>query len=242
MSAWMNSVYTCWFTNTVYVWFRCILMYFAARFSIGLLLMASIHSSILIHGVLSRVARLLRWCIISYWNLWLDFYLQLRWQTVPWHASTKPLTRKIRCWEFWSMKLFQQNYGYIFNGMFLYEIIIQDSICPLNHIITTFQLLSSQHRELLEMNCPYSMVVHDDVIKWKHFPRYWPFVRGIHRSPVNSPHKGQWRGAFMFSLIFVWINGWVINREAGDLRRYRAHYDVTVMPSHTMELTWFICS
>ena len=40
--------------------------------------------------------------------------------------------------------------------------------------------------------------VHDDVIKWKHFPRYWPFVRGIHRSPVNSPHKGQWRGALMF--------------------------------------------
>ena len=31
---------------------------------------------------------------------------------------------------------------------------------------------------------------HDDVIKWKHFPRYWPFVRRIHRSPVNSPHKG----------------------------------------------------
>ena len=30
---------------------------------------------------------------------------------------------------------------------------------------------------------------HDDVIKWKHFPRYWPFVRGIHRSPVNSPHR-----------------------------------------------------
>ena len=42
---------------------------------------------------------------------------------------------------------------------------------------------------------------HDDVIEWKQFPRYWPFVRGIHRSPVNSLHKGQWRGAFMFSLI-----------------------------------------
>ena len=53
--------------------------------------------------------------------------------------------------------------------------------------------------------------------------------RGIHRSPVNSPHKDQWRGALMFSLICVWINGWVNNREAGDLRRYRAHYDVTVM-------------
>ena len=25
---------------------------------------------------------------------------------------------------------------------------------------------------------------HDDVIKWKHVPRYWPFVRGFHRSPV----------------------------------------------------------
>ena len=71
--------------------------------------------------------------------------------------------------------------------------------------------------------------MHDDVIKWKYFPRYWPFVRWIHRSPVISPHKGQWRGALIFSLIYVWINGWVNNREAGDLRRYRAHYDVIVM-------------
>ena len=47
--------------------------------------------------------------------------------------------------------------------------------------------------------------------------------------PVNSPHKGQWRGVLMFSLIYVWINGWVNNREAGDLRRHRSHYDVNVM-------------
>ena len=73
------------------------------------------------------------------------------------------------------------------------------------------------------------MFIHDDVIKWKHFPRYWPFVRRIHRSPVNSPHKGQWREALIFSLICVWINGWVNNREAGDLRRYHTHYDITVM-------------
>ena len=71
--------------------------------------------------------------------------------------------------------------------------------------------------------------VHDGVIKWKHFPSYWPFVRRIHRSPVNSPHKGQWRGALMFSLICVWMNGLVNTREAGDLRRHRAHYDVIVM-------------
>ena len=57
---------------------------------------------------------------------------------------------------------------------------------------------------------------HDDVIKWKYLPRYWPFVRGIHRSLVNSSHKGQWRGALMFSLICAWINGWINNYEAGD--------------------------
>ena len=73
--------------------------------------------------------------------------------------------------------------------------------------------------------------VHDDVIKREHFPRYWPFVRGIHRSPVNSPHKGQWRGALMFPLICTWINGWVNNREAGDLRRHRTHYEAIVMIS-----------
>ena len=50
-----------------------------------------------------------------------------------------------------------------------------------------------------------------------------------HRSPVNSPHKSQWRGAFMFSLICAWINRLVNNRETGDLRRYRAHYGVIVM-------------
>ena len=66
---------------------------------------------------------------------------------------------------------------------------------------------------------------HDDVIKWKHYPPYCPFVRGIHRSPVNSPHKGHWRGALMFSLIYGWTNGWVNNRKAGDLRHHRAHYD-----------------
>ena len=70
---------------------------------------------------------------------------------------------------------------------------------------------------------------HDDVIKWKHFPRYWPFVRGIHRSPVNFPHKGQWRIVLMFSLNCAWIYGWVNNGEAGDMRRHRSHYDVFVM-------------
>ena len=77
--------------------------------------------------------------------------------------------------------------------------------------------------------------VHDDVIKWKYFPRYWPFVREIHRSPVNFPHKGQWRGALMFTLICARKNGWVNNGEAGDLRRYLAHYDVIVMFCQSFE-------
>ena len=54
-------------------------------------------------------------------------------------------------------------------------------------------------------------------------------VPGNSSVPGNSPHKGQWRGTLMFSLIYVWINGWVNNREASDLRRYRGHYDVSVM-------------
>ena len=53
-------------------------------------------------------------------------------------------------------------------------------------------------------------------------------------SPVNSPHKGQWRGALMFSFICAWTNGWANHRDVGDLRRNRAHYDVTVM----IEPTW----
>ena len=73
------------------------------------------------------------------------------------------------------------------------------------------------------------LVWYDDVIKGKHFSRYWPFVRRIHRSPVNSPHKVQWRTALMFSLIFAWRNAWVNNRGMWHLR---AHYDVTVIRKH----------
>ena len=72
----------------------------------------------------------------------------------------------------------------------------------------------------------------DSVIQWcqwKHFSCYWPFVQGIRRSPVNSPHKGQWRGALMFSLICAWINSWLNNREAGDLRHNHVHYGIIVM-------------
>ena len=63
-------------------------------------------------------------------------------------------------------------------------------------------------------------------------------LRGIHRSPVNSPHTDQGRGALRFSLICAWTNGWDNNRDAGDLRRHRALYDVTVMWCRIV-IQWF---
>ena len=64
---------------------------------------------------------------------------------------------------------------------------------------------------------------HDDVIKWKHFPRYWPFVRGIHRGQMPVTRS------FDVFLIYARINGWVNTGEAGDLRRHHTYYDVIVM-------------
>ena len=75
----------------------------------------------------------------------------------------------------------------------------------------------------------YKACKHDDVIKWKHFPRYWPFVLRIHWSPVDPHTKASDAELLMFSLICARINGWVNNGEAGDLTRHQAHYDVIVM-------------
>ena len=71
--------------------------------------------------------------------------------------------------------------------------------------------------------------IHDDVIKWKHFPHYWPFVSRIHWWSVDSPHKGQWRGTSMFSLICAEQPVEQNDRDVSDLRCYCTHYDVNVM-------------
>ena len=91
------------------------------------------------------------------------------------------------------------------------------------------QLLFYHKQRHADRKSTFFAHIHDDAIKWKRFPRNWPLVRRIHRWSVNSPHKGQWRGALMLSLICARIKGWVNNRKAGDLRRDRAHYDVIVM-------------
>ena len=68
---------------------------------------------------------------------------------------------------------------------------------------------------------------------WRHqmetFSALLALCEGNHFSPVDSPHKGQWRGALMFSLICSWTYGWANNRDAGDLRRHRTHHEVTVI-------------
>ena len=88
-----------------------------------------------------------------------------------------------------------------------------------------FGLLNLHHY----LHVYWKIPLHDDVIKWELFPRYWPFVRGIHRSPVNFPNKGHWRGALMFSFICAWINGCVNNCGDGDLKRHLAHCDVIIV-------------
>ena len=59
-----------------------------------------------------------------------------------------------------------------------------------------------------------------------------PFLGRIHRSPMDSLHKGQWRRALMFPLMCAWTISWGNNRDAGDLRRHRAHFDVTIITCH----------
>ena len=74
---------------------------------------------------------------------------------------------------------------------------------------------------------PSTMLTISDGQIWKHFPRSWSFVLVIHWWPVNSPHKGQWRGALMFYVIGGQINGWVKNCEAGNLKRQFAGHSLT---------------
>ena len=106
--------------------------------------------------------------------------------------------------------------------------------------LSTFDIESTLALPTGKMSLPESMwtqmsgdIGHIPISWWRHqmetFSALLALCAGNSPVPVNSPHKGQWRGSLMFSLICAWINGWVNNREAGDLRRNHAHYDVNVM-------------
>ena len=166
--------------------------------------------------------RLNKWLLKQSWSWWFE-------------TPSRPLWRH---WNAWLYLSFTQDikrpllFCLLFCHSWLYLSFTRDIKRSL-----LFCLLFYHSRLYLSLTQDINILsLHDDVIKWKHFPRYWPFVQGIHRWPVNSPHKGQWRGALMFSLICAWINGCVNNREAGDLRRHRTHYDVTVMHDYIYPL------
>ena len=75
-------------------------------------------------------------------------------------------------------------------------------------------------------------------VVWGHCSKLWL----LQLLPVNSPHKGRWPGALMFSLICAWINVWVNTPEVGDLRRHRAHYDIIIMMQCTPVMRWLTLS
>ena len=111
------------------------------------------------------------------------------------------------------------------------------NISTANHVITR-QIQNSNIPFKYQVNLPWNTPVglpkaFQRKTNWKYWikyikpiwcPQHRPFVRGFHRW-----HKGLWRGALMLSLVCAWLNGWVNNRDAGDLRCHRAHYDVIVM-------------
>ena len=100
-------------------------------------------------------------------------------------------------------------------------------------IADALEILLSCTKPLISKYAEFSIYcilhTHDDVIKWKHFPRNWPFVRGIHRSRWIPCTKASNAELWCFRWSASEKNGWVNNREAGDLWRHRGHYDVIVM-------------
>ena len=114
----------------------------------------------------------------------------------------------------------QRHLDYLMYSLFVLHLIT-------NEVLSSALLVLNEDNHGIQTRLAWER--QDGVIKWKFFPRYWPFVRGFRRSPVDSPHKDQWRGALMFSLICAWTNGWTNNWKAGKFRHHRAHYDVIVM-------------
>ena len=73
--------------------------------------------------------------------------------------------------------------------------------------------------------------VHLCISRWRHQMEAFSALQSlcVQNSPVTDDAE------FWCFLWSAWINGWVNNHEAGDLRRHRAHYDVTVMIFHACQ-------
>ena len=103
------------------------------------------------------------------------------------------------------------------------------SLCPCLSVPIPLHLFSHPHPPSAPCPLPFGLYVP----WWRHQMETVSALLALRAGnspvPVISPHKGQWRAALMFSVIYAWINDWVNSREAGDLRRHRGHYDVIVI-------------
>ena len=138
-----------------------------------------------------------------------------------WYASREALLifvimqHNIVCWS--------NPAGFVCSSLRGDDICKQRTVSSLTSVADRSLLIEQQENR--SYNGHYAGVInHDETIS-----ALLAICAGNSPVPVSSPHKDQWRGALVFSLICVWINGWVNNRKAGDLRRYRAHYDVIVI-------------
>ena len=108
-------------------------------------------------------------------------------------------------------------------------------LCLGSNLLAEIKSFNTEHRSWINNSTHklYLDGVYTSLSWWRHqmetFSALLAICAGNSPVPGEFPHKGQWRRALMFTLICVWINGCVNNREAGDLRRYCAHYGVTVM-------------
>ena len=116
--------------------------------------------------------------------------------------------------------------------VWIFEVSLRKSKNPLMSSISGVDIFRNSYtQETTE--CSEVMSPDVSISWWRHqmetFSALLAICAGNSPVPVNSPHKGQWRGALMFTLICARIYSWVNNSEAGEMRRYRAHYDVIVM-------------
>ena len=146
---------------------------------------------------------------------------------LTWNHWTIPYPGNFCSWQAslnnWKKPWYIQQFPYMTaenNSYFMIKIFLMNVLC--NWVQKLQKLYTYIERDSI-------LVYHDDVIKWKHFPRNWPFVRRIHRSRWIPHTKASDAELWCFLWSAVCMSDWVNNREADDLRRHRGHYYVNVM-------------
>ena len=147
-----------------------------------------------------------------------DIYSAL-WVLMPWSLSTRASVVTVLSTHLCVSRLLWVNTWYLKKKLFLF--------CKQHS-----SRWSSHHQ--VDMECIRKAHIFFYTKSWwshqmETFSALLALCAGNSPVTVNSLHKGHWRGALMFSLICPWINRWLNNLEAGDLRHPCAHYDVIVM-------------